>query len=51
MVFIGYSYDELKSFLLPNIPNTAFGEEIKPYMVKRIEYHDVSRSFVSNLKG
>lgn len=38
MAFIGYSYDELKSFLLANNPNTAFGEEIKPHTVKKIEF-------------
>lgn len=38
MAFIGYSYDELKSFLLANNPNTVFGEEIKPHTVKKIEF-------------
>lgn len=38
MTFIGYSYDELKSFLLANNPNTVFGEEIKPHTVKKIEF-------------
>lgn len=48
MSFLGYSYDELNSFLLANNQNTAFGKEIKPHTVKKIEYQDVSRS---NLKG
>ena len=48
MSFIGYSYDESNSFLLANNQNTAFGKEIKPHTVKKIEYQDVSRS---NLKG
>ena len=38
MAFNGYSYDELKSFLLANNPNTAFGEAIKPHTVKKIEF-------------
>ena len=30
MAFDGYSYDEIKSVLLTNNPNTIFGEAIKP---------------------
>lgn len=43
MSFLGYSYDELNSFLLANKANTAFGKEIKSHMIKKIEYQDVSR--------